>query len=257
MSTETIQAAKLALRNPAPYRMYVYGACTVLAVALNYAFGKDMASDALHYHFYAGFSALNDRFQQDYFAAGAQSYFNPYAYAPFYVLVKSGLPGLVVSTILAVIHSVVLWITYEIACSVCQSEVPKERFLFGLCVTALAFMNPILLQQMGSSFADITTAEIVLGGWLLLVRAIRRPSLRLVIISAILLGFATALKPTNGVHALAAFFLVAFVARAVLAENSQPVLLWSGPNAMGFVLTQPRRGPTSLRECSETRCSRC
>jgi hypothetical protein len=195
----------------APFRIYVYAACTILAVALNYVFGKDMAWDQLHYHFYSGFSALNDRFEQDYFAAGVQSYFNPYAYVPFYLLVKLGLPGLAVGTVLAMIHSVVLWLTYELACRVCPSGDYKERFLFGLCATILAFMNPILLQQIGSSFADITTTGLILGGWLLLAQAVRCPRTTLTIFGAILLGLATALKPTNGLHALAGFFLVAFV----------------------------------------------
>jgi Glycosyltransferase family 87 len=195
----------------APYRVYVYAACTVLAVALNYVFGKEMAWDQLHYHFYSGFSALNDRFGQDYFAAGPQSYFNPYAYVPFYVLVKLGLPGLAVGTVLAMLHSVVLWLTYELACRVCSSEDRKERLFFGLCATALALMNPVFLQQIGSSFADITTAGLILGGWLLLAQAVRCPRTTLIIFGGILLGLATTLKPTNGVHALAGFFLVAFV----------------------------------------------
>ena len=178
---------------------------------MNYVFGKEMAWDLLQYHFYSGFSALNDRFEQDYFAAGLQSYFNPYAYVPFYVLVKAGLPALAVGSVLAMIHSVVLWLTYELACRVCPSEDRKERFLFGLCATVLAFMNPILLQQIGSSFADITTTGLVLGGWLLLVQAVRRPRTTPVVFGAILLGIATALKPTNGIHAFGAFFLVAFV----------------------------------------------
>jgi len=72
-------------------------------------------------------------------------------------------------------------------------------------------MNPILLQQIGSSFADITTTGLILGGWLLLAQAVRYPRTTLIISGAILLGLATALKPTNGVHALAGFFLVAFV----------------------------------------------
>ncbi len=207
-----------ALGQAAPYRWYVYAACTILAIALNYVFGKEMASDLLQYHFYSGFSALNDRFDQDYFAAGPQSYFNPYAYVPFYVLVKLGLPGLAVGTVLAVIHSVVLWLTYELACRVCPSEHQKERFLFGLCATILAFMNPVLLQQIGSSFADITTTVLVLGGWLLLVQAVRAPRTRPIVFGAILLGLATALKPTNGIHALAGFILVAFVPLPLLGR---------------------------------------
>jgi hypothetical protein len=181
-----------------------------LAVAANYILGKDMASDLLNYHLYAGFSALNDRFEQDYFAAGPNSYLNPYAYVPFYVLVKLGVPGLAVGTVLAMLHSVVLWLTYEIACRVSPSEDRRERFFFGLCVIILAFMNPILLQQIGQSFSDVTTSALVLGGWLLLVEAVLRPRAKLVIFAGILLGIATALKLTNGLYAVAAFFLVAF-----------------------------------------------
>jgi hypothetical protein len=225
MSAETVQRADPFTSHTtgideqaAPYRVYVYAACTVLAVVLNYVFGKEMAWDLLHYHFYSGFSALNDRFEQDYFAAGVQTYFNPYAYVPFYVLVKLGLPGLAVGTVLAMVHSVVLWLTYELACRVCPLEDRKERLFFGLCATVLAFMNPVLLQQIGSSFADITTTGLVLGGWLLLVQAVRCPRTAPIIFGAILLGLATALKPTNGVHALAGFFLVAFMPLPFLAR---------------------------------------
>jgi len=133
MSSENLQRAVLSTRQFAvidreavPYRLYVYAACTVLAVVLNYVFGKEMAWDQLHYHLYSGFSALNDRFEQDYFAAGPQSYFNPYAYVPFYLLVKLGLPGLAVGTVLAMIHSMVLWLTYELACRVCPSETVRS-----------------------------------------------------------------------------------------------------------------------------------
>ena len=61
----------------------MYFACVVLALACNYVLGKDMAWDTLNYHLYAGFSALNSRFGQDYFAAGAVAYLNPYAYIAF------------------------------------------------------------------------------------------------------------------------------------------------------------------------------
>lgn len=201
-----------------PYRVYVYAACTVLAVAFNYAAGKEMAWDLLNYHFYSGFSALHDRFEQDYFAAGTNSYLNPYAYVPFYVLVKLGLPGLAVGTVLAMIHSMVLWLTYELGCLLSPSDDRKVRFFFGICATILAFMNPILLQEIGSSFSDITTTGLVLGGWLLLVHAIMRPRIKLVIFAAVLLGIATALKPTNGLYAVAAFFLVAFLPLPIIGR---------------------------------------
>src|SRR5580698_9607995 len=76
-----------------PCRWHVYAACVALALACNYVLGKDMAWDTLNYHLYLGFSALNDRFGQDYFAAGPLAYLNPYAYMPFYAMVRAGLPA--------------------------------------------------------------------------------------------------------------------------------------------------------------------
>ncbi|MGA2552252.1 MAG: hypothetical protein ABSF50_19065 [Burkholderiaceae bacterium] len=87
-------APSLAFARPA-----IYLVCTIVVVALGYALGEDAPWDAFHYHLYAGFSALHDRFDQDFFAAGAQSYFNPYVHVPFYWMVRSGLPGLVISGI--------------------------------------------------------------------------------------------------------------------------------------------------------------
>src|SRR5450631_3708984 len=150
------------------YRLPVYIACTLLTILVNYLIGKDLPWDALNYHLYAGFSAVNDRFAQDYFAAGPPSYFNPYAYVPFFYLASAGLSAVVISSILAAAHSLILWLTYELAVAVCPSSDRRERLIFGVLAVAFAFMNPILLQEIGSSFADITTAVLVLAGWVLL-----------------------------------------------------------------------------------------
>src|SRR3984885_15252161 len=130
---ETGRAVKIAAAPGvgAPYRLPVYIACTVLAVVTNYLLGKDMASDALSYHLYAGFSGVHDRFAQDYFPAGPQTYFNPYVYVPLYYLVSSGLSSLEISSVLAIAHSIMLWLTYELAVTVCPSDDPHKRLLFG------------------------------------------------------------------------------------------------------------------------------
>src|SRR5258708_33586902 len=158
-----------------PYRWQVYVACVALALACNYVLGKDMAWDTLNYHLYLGFSALNDRFGQDYFAAGALAYLNPYAYIPFYAMVSAGLPALVICSIFAAAHSIILWLTFELAVAVCPSKDGRARVFAGSCAVALAFMNPILMQEIGSCFADITTAELALGGWLLMAGGVREP----------------------------------------------------------------------------------
>jgi hypothetical protein len=192
----------------APYPLPVYAACTLLALAVNYFLGKDMASDTLSYHLYAGFSAIHDRFAQDYFPAGPQSYFNPYVYVPLYYLVRSGLSSLEISSALAVAHSIMLWLTYELAVSVCPSDDRHQRLMFGLCGIAFALINPILLQQIGSTFADITTGELVLAGWLLLARAVHAPSTARAIWAGLLCGIATGFKLTNAVHAISGFVVL-------------------------------------------------
>jgi hypothetical protein len=210
-STPLAEAAATA----AFHRLPVYAACTLSVLLANYLLGKDTAWDMLNYHLYAGFSAVNDRFAQDYFAAGAPSYFNPYAYVPFYGLVSSGLPAIAIGSLLAAAHSIMLWLTYELAVAVCPLADRRMKFLFCVCAVALAFANPILIQEIGSSFADITTAEIVLAGWLLLAGAVRTPSSARVACAALLLGAAIALKPTNSVHAVAAVALLLFLPLSV------------------------------------------
>ncbi len=183
-------------------RLPVYLACTVLALVTNYLLGKDIAWDTVNYHLYAGFSAVNDRFAQDYFAAGPPAYFIPYAYVPFYVLVRAGFTPLEITSALAVLHSVILWLTFELAVCVCPSDERRARMTYGICAVTVAFLNPILMQQIGSSYADITTTVPVLAGWLLLAHAVRAPHLARVLGAGLLLGAASALKATNAVHAM-------------------------------------------------------
>jgi len=216
-------------------RVPVYVACTLAALIANYLLGKDMAWDTLNYHLYAGFSALNDRFAQDYFAAGPPSYFNPYAFVPFYVLVKAGLSPLVISSLLAIVHSIIFWIVYELAICVCPSYDRRLRMTFGVCAIAMTFLNPILVQQIGSSFADITTAELMLGGWLLLAQAVRAPHSARVVCAGLLIGFATALKPTNAVHAVAACTLLIFLPKAIFGRIRY-VLSYAAALALGFTI---------------------
>jgi Glycosyltransferase family 87 len=198
------------------HRLLIYTACAALALLVNYGLGKEMAWDTLNYHLYAGFSAVHDRFSQDYFAAGPAAYANPYAYLPFYALVSSGLSALQVASLLALVHCVILWLTYELALAVCARGSQRHRLTVSLCAVALAAVNPVLIQQIGSSFTDITTAELVLGGWLLLVCCVAEPTAARVLCAGLLLGAATALKMTNAVHAVTAGVLLLWLPRPLM-----------------------------------------
>jgi hypothetical protein len=195
------------------YRLAAYGACALLAVLFAWLQGQDLGFDTRHYHLYAGFSALHDRSSLDYFAAGPGAYFNPYAYAPFYSLVSAGLSPLSISCLLALAQSAILCFTYELGVCACPSREQRVRLACGAGAAALALLNPVLIHQLGSSYADITTAALVVWGWLLLARAVRDPRPALVVCAGLLLGAAAALKLTNAVHAVAAATLLIMLQR--------------------------------------------
>ena len=192
-------------------RFLIYLSCTALAVLTSHLLGKEMMWDTLAYHFYAGFSALHDRFGRDYFAAGTQTYLNPYVYVPFYALARSGLSAVWAAAVLAVVQSGILWLTYELAIAVSPPDNTGSRIAAGACAALLALLNPILINQIGSSYSDILTAEIVLAAWLLLVHALRSPSAARIVGAGLLLGAVTALKLTNSLHALSAGVLLLFL----------------------------------------------
>jgi hypothetical protein len=207
-----------------PYRAHIYFVCVVMALACNYVLGKDMAWDTLNYHLYLGFSAVNNRFDQDYFAAGTLSYLNPYAYAPFYLMVRAGLPALAICSAFAAVHSIILWLVFELGVAVCPSRDGQKRMVSGMCAAVLAFMNPILMQQIGSCFADITTAELALGGWLLLAGAVQFPRASRVIFAGLLLGAASALKLSNALSAIAVLTMLVFLPLSWRGRIKQAVL---------------------------------
>lgn len=215
-------------------RFAVYLACATAAVVANGLLGKDMMWDTRSYHLYAGFSALHDRFGMDYFPAGPQSYFNPYVYVPFYLLAMSRLPAIWAASILAVAQSAILWLTYELALQVAPADHPRGRIAAGACAVTLAFANPILIGQLGSSYADITTAELVLAGWLLLLHALRSPGWIRVLGAGLILGAVSALKLTNVAHALAASMLVLFIPGGARAKVRSLAGFWTAVS-IGFL----------------------
>ncbi|MFM9423876.1 hypothetical protein RCH10_000299 [Variovorax sp. GrIS 2.14] len=184
-------------------RIGAYVLCTVLAIAWTLFAGKDVPWDALHYHLYAGYSVFHDRVAIDYFPAGPQTYFVPYAHAPLALMVQAGWPSLAIGITLACMHATALWLTWELARAVSQGADGRSPALVTWGAVALALANPVLLQALGSSFTDITTGALALGGYVALVNnfhGVQR--LHRVALAGVLLGTAAALKMSNAVFAL-------------------------------------------------------
>ena len=239
-------------------RLPMYLACTALALVVNYLFGKEMAWDTLNYHMYAGFAGVHDRLNQDYFAAGPQSYINPYAYVPFYALVSSGLPAVLVASVLAVLHSVILWLTFELALVVFPSGGERHRVTLGISAHRAGRRQPRAAAAESAQVSQTSPpGELVLAAWLLLATAARiarqhAGDLR----AGLLLGVATALKMTNAVHAIAAAAMLIMLPRPLASKLRYGALYGAAAWCQPLRIWRARPGPDRLEGKSRILSSR-
>jgi len=102
----------------------------------------------------------------------------------------------------AILQSVMLWMTWELARIVCRGQTGSSPGIVVWAAVALALLNPVFLQELGSSFNDLTTGAFALGGYVALARAFFGGRLQLVALGGALLGVASALKLSNATFAL-------------------------------------------------------
>ena len=135
--------------------------CIGSTIAWALVAGKDLNWDQLNYHFYAGYSFVQDRLDQDFLAANAQSYFNPLPYVPFYWMVSRGWSSVAITCVLAITHSLNIALAFFIT----RRALPANnchRNSLAFLGAALAFVSPVFLVEAGASFADVTTGTLAL-----------------------------------------------------------------------------------------------
>lgn len=169
--------------------------------------GKDLNWDLLNYHYYLPFELVAGRVEQDFFAAGAQSYLNPIGYLPFYLMVTSGWHSVLASIVLAVAHSTSIALLYLLAHRLFAHLPPRERIILSCLAAAIGCATGVFWPTVGSSFLDPLLVPLMLGGVLLLLDGDRNPVRRAALAGA-LFGAAAALKYSNAIFALAGFPIV-------------------------------------------------
>lgn len=199
------QDAGVVLAGNAAFRILVHGLILLLACLWTWHAGKDLNWDALAYHLYSGFSAVNDRFALDFRPAGVTSYLNPYASVPFFLMVRADWPSLLIGLTFTLFHAVNLFIVFELALEVQGQHRQRLWRTRGVAVLAvlLAFLNPVFLQELGSSFTDISTSVLILAAVWVLIRGMRLEYGHRAWLAGLLIGVAIGLKPTNSLVAVA------------------------------------------------------
>ncbi len=183
------------------------GAAAVVAFAALtlcwvYLVGKDLNWDYVNYHHYGAALMLEDRWQQDYFAASVQSYLNPLLFVPFYWMATAHWHSWLIAFLLAVVHSLNLVVVWRLAGLVTPSTASAAaRRAMQWVALALGFIAPLHLSMVGSTFSDpLASLPFMAALWLVVSRPV--PTLRTVALAGALMGMATGLKMTNGAMAL-------------------------------------------------------
>jgi hypothetical protein len=186
------------------------------SAAYSYGRGQDLNWDQLNYHFYLPWALFHGRMQLDLAPAAIQSYFNPTRYIPFYLLARNVTP-VAVGLILGAAHGVNYWLVMLLGWRLTDGRSEIERFWATAAAAVISIASPMALSEIGTSFADILLAPLVLWGLLLLIRndaAGSRSDKRALLGAALLFGAAASLKLTFAPYALG------FVAASTIGSPS-------------------------------------
>lgn len=178
-------------------------AVTLAALVFVYLRGQDKNWDLLNYHFYAGYSLLHGNFLRDIAPMGLVSFLNPapnvLAYLALSQLAFPASAWALTLVQLLVLPPLVLigrQLGRELGCA---PGAPAEWLALGLCLLA-----PLWWSEMGTTFADASTAPLVLLGLYLGLRGVAQGEAagKLLVVSGLCFGLAAGLKLTNAPFAL-------------------------------------------------------
>ncbi|MFH0342965.1 MAG: hypothetical protein ACHBNF_12730 [Chromatiales bacterium] len=148
-------------------------------------------------------------------AASIQGYLNPLAYIPFYLMVRAGWHSLLIGSTLALLHSTCLWLVYGISRTLIPSGTPHRTLMIAASV-GLAFLAPVYLIEVGSTFIDVTTTIPVLAGiWLLMTYLQREEGALMAVAAGLLMGSAAGLKLTNAIFPVAATTFIVLASQPI------------------------------------------
>jgi hypothetical protein len=177
--------------------------------------GEDINWDWLNYHEYGAFALLNGRFDVDVAPGGFQTFLNPLAYLPAYVLRHdAGAP--LWGILLGAVHGLNLALIYWVSRIVLPNAAGAWAIIASVVIAAF---GPMTLSEVGTSFADIITALPVIAGVGLILSAEQGQQSRL-LMAGLLIGAAVGLKLTNMTFLIGAGTSLVLAARPLRAMMS-------------------------------------
>ena len=189
--------------------------------------GADANWDLTNYHVYNPFAFLNGKLTLDFAVAGTQTYFNPLLDVPYYFMTQY-LPAPLIGFIMGTLHG----LNFTLLAGICYQALPnlpaKDRFQIPLLLATSGMLTANFLSSIGNTMGDNSTSLFILSSLFIVMFYFERLAssqlrlILLVMLSGLLAGVASGLKPTNTVYALAiccSFFTVktSWIARVRLS----------------------------------------
>ncbi|MFN7219143.1 MAG: hypothetical protein ACK5UX_00675, partial [Burkholderiales bacterium] len=158
--------------------------------------------DLYNYHLYAPHAALSIPLDQDFMGAGWLRYINPYAAMPFYWMVVSNWPAMLISVVLACVHALNISLVWWISRAYLFRDF-NSRDLSAIA-TALGAATTVFLGLVGSTFTDPLTSILLLVALAALMESANKGGRTIwTLIAGFAAGVACGLKLTNAVLAAA------------------------------------------------------
>lgn len=215
--------------------------CLVIGATLSIFLGQDASWDLKNYHLYNAWAALHDRAAHDLAAAGMQSYFNPLADLPYYLLGSGPLKNWprLLSAYQGLWYGLLLFTLFVIARRLAKSQ----QRAFGwpdLLAVLMGASGTMYVSQAGLSSNEVPLACLVLIGIAQLIPLYDAQQLRAnaskVFFAGICSGLAVGLKPTAIIYPPAMALALLLTLRPPLYAWRLVVIFIAG-NTLAFALS--------------------
>lgn len=224
-----------------PARVWaVLAGCLLFGAVASLYSGQDAFWDTRNYHLYNAWAWLADRYGRDITPAGMQSYFNPLADIPYFLLGTGPLAHAPrwLAALQGLWFGLLIFVVWRIAVRLAASQ--GRRFgISDAIAVLLGVSGTMAVSQLGSTTQEIPLAVLVLSSLCLLLPASVGASTRnlanlRIATAGICAGLAAGLKPTAIVYG-PALAIALICAQDLSVRSLKSLLLFGSGAALGFL----------------------
>ena len=221
------------------YFWTVLTGCLVLGAAASMYAGQDAFWDTRNYHLYNAWAWLTDRYGKDITPAGMQSYFNPLADIPYFLLGTGPLAH--APRWLAALQGLAFGLLCFVMWRIAVRLAAAQRRPFGIgdaAAVLIGISGTMAVSQLGSTTQEISLAVLVLGSLCLLLPTPpdaspgNRAGVR-TLIAGLCAGLAAGLKPTAIVYG-PALAVALMCAQGISRRSIKNLFLFTLGAGVGF-----------------------